>query len=523
MSLSYTQQHQRDSVIIPPDEAAPRFSVNSNLMNYSIPKNDEATISPIVESNLNRREIQRGDSDTRTRQLEAQIEQLTLQNVKLQRTNRLLKVDTDNLIEQKTSPLEKTIQELTVANVRLQRASRLLQLELNEKTEQLNKFQQNQILQMKSVGPEYEFLVQNINLLQRQIAGHPTCDDTCCFTMQPIDQSTMVMTLPCSDHDSDSEDEEEVEAQHICRPVIHSTISQGSYAIELENKIARLEQFIEELDQEKEQILRQHSYKDNDVETLKKELRIKDEIVSQLEQDFMGLEDQIEHLQKELQDQTMFNSGSSNTSSHSNIRSLLTPPPIQSDPKRQSQMLMESKRRSLAIKDTDLLEQMLRGDLEGFNQQHHHSHQAQDVYQPSEDEEDARQDMLDLEDEEGEEDNQSTTSSSIAAADTKCNSTIMLIEEQDELNKKGINNNKTISCLTCDGFPCTFPCNHSLKNNDSKTNDPFALFTGVAIALGIASQLGITDDWTVPITLATLVSSFLWNGSKNKPKAHKTL
>ncbi|OAD04775.1 hypothetical protein MUCCIDRAFT_79871 [Mucor lusitanicus CBS 277.49] len=465
MSLSYTQQHQRDSVIIPPDEAAPRFSVNSNLMNYSIPKNDGTTISPIVESKPNRREIQRGDSDTRTRQLEAQIEQLTLQNVKLQRTNRLLKVDTDNLIEQKTSPLEKTIQELTVANVRLQRASRLLQLELNEKSEQLNKFQQNQILQMKSVGPEYEFLVQNINLLQRQ----------------PIDQSTMVMTLPCSDHDSDSEDEEEeVEAQHICRPVIHSTISQGSYAIELENKIARLEQFIEELDQEKEQILRQHSYKDNDVETLKKELRIKDEIVSQLEQDFMGLEDQIEHLQKELQDQTMFNSGgSSNTSSHSNIRSLLTPPPIQSDPKRQSQMLMESKRRSLAIKDTDLLEQMLRGDLEGFNQQHHHPHQAQDEYQPSEDEEDAQQSMLDLgDDDEEDEDSHSITSSSIAAADTKRNSTIMLIEEHDELNKK---------------------------------------------ALGIASQLGITDDWTVPITLATLVSSFLWNGSKNKPKPHKTL
>ncbi|KAK4519767.1 uncharacterized protein ATC70_010008 [Mucor velutinosus] len=522
MSLSYTQQHQRDSVIIPPDEAVPRFSVNSNLMNYSIPRNDETTISPIVESNKNRREIQRGDSDTRTRQLEAQIEQLTLQNVKLQRTNRLLKVDTDNLIEQKTSPLEKTIQELTVANVRLQRASRLLQLELNEKSEQLNKFQQNQILQMKSVGPEYEFLVQNINLLQRQIAGHPTCDDTCCFTMQPIDQSTMVMTLPCSDHDSDSEDEEEeVEAQHICRPVIHSTISQGSYAIELENKIARLEQFIQELDEEKEQILRQHSYKDNDVETLKKELRIKDEIVSQLEQDFMGLEDQIEHLQKELQDQVMFNSGgSSNTSSHSNIRSLLTPPPIQSDPKRQSQMLMESKRRSLAIKDTDLLEQMLRGDLEGFNQQHHHPHQTQDVYQPSEDEEDARQDTLDLENDEEEEgdDNHSITSSSIAAADTKRSSTIMLIEEQDELNKKGIND-KTLSCLTCDGFPCTFPCDHSLNNNNSKTNDPFALFTGVAIALGIASQLGITDDWTVPITLATLVSSFLWNGSKNKPKA----
>lgn len=216
----------------------------------------------------------------------------------------------------------------------------------------------------------------------------------------------------------------------------------------------------------------------------------------------------------------MFNSGSSNTSSHSNIRSLLTPPPIQSDPKRQSQMLMESKRRSLAIKDTDLLEQMLRGDLEGFHhrQQPPQLHQ-QDIYQPSEDEDDSREDILDLDEED--DDSQSTTSSSIAAAETKRNSTIMLIEKQDDLNK-GINE-KNISCLTCDGFPCTFPCDHSLNNNNSKTNDPFALFTGVAIALGIASQLGITDDWTVPITLATLVSSFLWNGSKNKTKTSKTL
>ena len=167
---SYAYSQQRDSVIIPPD--GPRFSVNSNLMNYSIPKNEslkKASSSPLRENN-DKRELQRGDSDTRTRQLEAQIEQLTLQNVKLQRTNRLLKVDTDNLIEQKTSPLEKTIQELTVANVRLQRATKLLQQELNERINQLNVYKQNQILQMKSVGPEYEFLVQNINLLQRQVS-----------------------------------------------------------------------------------------------------------------------------------------------------------------------------------------------------------------------------------------------------------------------------------------------------------------------------------------------------------------
>lgn len=139
-----------------------RFSVNSNLMNYSI---------PTETSTDSRREIKQGDSDTRTRQLEYQIEQLTLQNVKLQRTNRLLKVDTDNLIEQRTSPLEKIIEELTIANVKLQRKTRILQQEVDEKSEQLNRYKEHQILSMKSVGPEYEFLVQNINLLQRQVGG----------------------------------------------------------------------------------------------------------------------------------------------------------------------------------------------------------------------------------------------------------------------------------------------------------------------------------------------------------------
>lgn len=119
--------------------------------------------------------------------------------------------------------------------------------------------------------------------------------------MKPIDQSSMVMTLPDQHREEDSassSDEDILEAQHICRPVIHSSISQGSYAVELENKIHRLEYLIEELDQEKEVLLRHQSIKENDVETLKKELKIKDAIVSQLEEDFMHLEDQVTHLHK---------------------------------------------------------------------------------------------------------------------------------------------------------------------------------------------------------------------------------
>lgn len=119
--------------------------------------------------------------------------------------------------------------------------------------------------------------------------GDPTCNDTCCFTLQPISQSTTVMSL--------SPEVDQVDTQHICRPVVHSSISQGSYAIELENRIMHLEQVVEELDDDKGQILRQLSYKDNDIETLKKELQLKDNIVSQLEQDFLDLEEQLRYLQ----------------------------------------------------------------------------------------------------------------------------------------------------------------------------------------------------------------------------------
>jgi hypothetical protein len=115
------------------------------------------------------REIQSGDNTTRIRQLENQIEAMTLQNVKLLRTNRLLKIDTDNLIKQTTEPLEKKISELTLANVRLQRANKLLQMDVDERAAELNRLKEEEIIKLKSVGPEYEYLVQLINLLHRQV------------------------------------------------------------------------------------------------------------------------------------------------------------------------------------------------------------------------------------------------------------------------------------------------------------------------------------------------------------------
>lgn len=176
---------------------------------------------------------------------------------------------------------------------------------------------------------------------------------------------------------------------------------------------------------------------------------------------------------------------------------------IQSDPKRQSQLLMQSKRRSLAIKDTDLLEQMLRGDLEGFGAREEDEEEEEEDYEdhieyvPSDKEEEEEQEHV----EEPVEEKRS----------------VRVPEPLPTLSEPKPTTT-TATCLTCSGLPCTFPCSHS--TNTSKPTDPFAFVTGITIILSFASQFGITDDWTVPITLATLVSSFLWNGNKkNKKKA----
>ncbi|KAI8366772.1 uncharacterized protein BYT42DRAFT_587826 [Radiomyces spectabilis] len=439
----------------------PRFSINSNLMNYSMPKNDQK-LSVNMDSRA-KREIQEGDTHTRDKQLEAQIEALTLQNVKLMRINRLLKVDTDNLIDQKTQPLTQTIRELTLTNVKLQRTARLLEQDLDEKKSELRKYQEEQIARMKSVGPEYEYLVQMVNLLHRQINGQATCDDTCCYTMKPIDESTVVMTLPPDDQ------EQEMEAQHICRPVIHSSVSQGSYAVELENKIARLEHIIEELETEKEDILRQHSYKDNDVEMLKQELLLKDEIVSQLEQDFLQLENHLERM-KLSSSASHHHPPYAEEEQHTHHH-----PHTIRDPKRQSQLLMESKRRSLAIKDTDMLEHMLRGDLVGGFKDHHEAH------------------------------NETDDDSSCLDSDQETKLTTPSRSLSPEDRKR-----KVYSFLSHGVLPCAYPSEMGTAVILEK--DPLVPLTCMTFLLGAAAQFGITDDWTVPFTLAVVVSSFLWSG-----------
>ncbi|KAG2221142.1 hypothetical protein INT45_004451 [Circinella minor] len=533
--------------------ALPRFSVNSNLMNYSIPKNEpenttqkqkspsSLSSSPTTVTQNNKhstditaadttdtsigagekREIRRGNSSTRARQLENQIESLTLQNVKLQRTNRLLKVDTDNLIKQKTQPLQETIRDLTLTNVQLQRATRLLQQDLDEKTVSLENFKREQIMQMKSVGPEYEYLVQMVNVLHRQISGNPTCDETCCFTLEPISQSTMVMTLPPEN------EQQEMEAQHICRPIVHSSISQGSYAMELENKILRLEQVIEELDTEKDQILRQQTYKDNDIETLKRELRIKDDIVSQLEGDFLNLEEQLARLQQELNERRDM------SYREETIRPQPTAQPRGGaveeqvhDPKRQSQLLMATKRRSLAIKDTEALERMLRGDLQQSSSEDEpslkeNSEPRNHINNDHNDDDDDSEEDENMDDDddnasvETDRDTNMTTPPRSTSPRQQFEDEVMVTAKSAISEKQPIQQDRrrVLSFLSCGVLPCAYPTEVSHPIPKLEDNDPFAPFTLMTIFLGLAAQMGITDDWTVPITLAALVSGFLWSGA----------
>ncbi|CAO3609252.1 unnamed protein product [Cunninghamella echinulata] len=97
------------------------------------------------------------------------IQSLTLENAKLQRANRILKVDREAWLQEQIQPLDEHIRELTVANIRWQRASRLLQQELDESQKELKTLKENQLQSStltSSMGPEYQYLVNMVHFLQ---------------------------------------------------------------------------------------------------------------------------------------------------------------------------------------------------------------------------------------------------------------------------------------------------------------------------------------------------------------------
>lgn len=167
-----------------------------------------------------------------------------------------------------------------------------------------------------------------------------------------------------------------------------------------------------------------------------------------------------------------------------------TPP--DDDPERQSHMLMETKRRSLAIKDTDVLEKMLRNSP---------SHQRYGITPPSPtaslDQDDASHGDYDDDDDDVDEKSDSDASSPA--------SPIATTQQQS-----------WTPFLSTTSLPCKYNTPSSSNTNSNSipldaTMAP-ASFIIMAVLLGCASQMGITDDWTLPLTLTLMVSGFLWSG-----------
>lgn len=149
-----------------------------------------------------------------------------------------------------------------------------------------------QIRKMTNVGPEYEYLVQVINLLYRQLAGKSDCETTCCFTEKPLYSSSSLIVSPQKQQDND-------EMKHICRPEIKShNIPAGGLASALELENNQLRDGMDILIDDRDALYQLLKDKEEDNETLKYELKVKDDIVKQLENDFEKMELEVTDLQK---------------------------------------------------------------------------------------------------------------------------------------------------------------------------------------------------------------------------------
>ena len=200
------------------------------------------------------------------------------------------------------------------------------------------------------------------------------------------------------------------------------------------------------------------------------------------------------------------------------------------DPKRQSQLLMATKRRSLAIKDTEALERMLRGDLQQpssedelslkeNSEQWSNNNNDDDDDDGDDSEEDGKMDDDDDDDDnastETDRDTNMTTPPRSTSPRQQFEDVVMATAKSVVSEKQPVQQDRRriLSFLSCGVLPCAYPTEVSRPIPKLEDNDPFAPFTVMTIFLGLAAQMGITDDWTVPITLAALVSGFLWSGA----------
>ncbi|KAI9252238.1 hypothetical protein EDC94DRAFT_651699 [Helicostylum pulchrum] len=214
------------------------------LSNYTLQHHD--SFSSFESSS--QRKIQAGDGETLLKQLYNQIEQLSLSNARLVRANRTMKLDCDKIIQEKTTELKQALKTSVEQNIRLQRSNRLLKDDYQIQSEELNNIKTDQIRKMKQVGPEYEYLVQ---------------------------------------------------IEHTCRPIVKSHIQSGSIATRLEQENNQLRDGMDILMNDRDALYQLLKDKEEDNQTLKHELQVKDDIVKQLENDFEKMELEVTDLQKD--------------------------------------------------------------------------------------------------------------------------------------------------------------------------------------------------------------------------------
>lgn len=110
------------------------MSVKDELLNYHDLNNNHNHNNNSTTTYSSLQPLEPHQEENRLKQLYNQIEQLTLTNARLVRANRMLKLDCDRIVEEKTLELKQALKLSIEQNIRLQRSNRLLQYEYQQKS-----------------------------------------------------------------------------------------------------------------------------------------------------------------------------------------------------------------------------------------------------------------------------------------------------------------------------------------------------------------------------------------------------
>ncbi|KAI8092744.1 uncharacterized protein BX664DRAFT_371565 [Halteromyces radiatus] len=461
---------------------------------------------------------------------EVDIETLTLENAKLQRANRLLKVDRENWLEKRIKPLDQHIRDLTMSNVRWQRATRLLQQELQEAKDQLTQWKRSQ-WQSKIVctgSSEYQFLVDMIHHLQSQIHKQSTFNE--------IGENT-TMTTECND--------------------ILSNKQVDGYLME---KIQQLEQDLAEA-------LKQLKEQENDKLALTSELLKKDELVTQLEKDFMTMSQQLNSLQKIVESHSLKSPVLSNAVAPLPSSEIEEQPTVETaDASTTAPTIMEMNLMIKAASRTMKKRRIVSTQQDGTARPAQDDPFCLDDDRGKSTRDDGCQDDVTKFDKSAYDlptpmittntspiessvrmDHRRTCSSVYSTTSTTCwddhdnnriyssqCSSLNSLESSSSLDQhltatpflpsliKAIFFT-TLSSTT--SLPGSFPSKPITKQYDEEKgtmmmlwlfitgNEPFAPCVLLTMVIGLSSNLGIKDDWLIPLTLMVLFSGYLWCGA----------